>query len=323
MILTSGTVSYLGTSVAIFSLATIAFIGSVKILKSWDFNSTSNLQYSNEKYSFLISTIIYFLLMIKIILSFYILYLIDSLVPFIKAAMCGVGVINATSYGWYLLGLKIILLVLFGLWISAHNKDMQETNYPFLKFKFRFFILIYLLLIIELILDLQTIIGLDTQRIVSCCSVTFANTNKIGDFISLSRDDMGITFGIVFTLYFILGVLSYFRQKISIAFGFVSIMMIYTGLLVTIYTFSPYVYELPTHTCPFCLIQKEYHYVGYAFYILLIFGSFFGIKSGFNYLFLKTLNKKDIILSLALNTLFVLIGLYYVLGYYFHNGVWL
>ena len=27
--------------------------------------------------------------------------------------------------------------------------------------------------------------------------------------------------------------------------------------------------QLPTHHCPFCLLQKEYHYIGYPLYLFL------------------------------------------------------
>lgn len=33
---------------------------------------------------------------------------------------------------------------------------------------------------------------------------------------------------------------------------------------------SLYFYEMPSHHCPFCLLQKEYGYVGYPLYALLL-----------------------------------------------------
>jgi len=33
-----------------------------------------------------------------------------------------------------------------------------------------------------------------------------------------------------------------------------------------------YIYELPTHHCPFCILQKEYGYVGYVLYLALFGG---------------------------------------------------
>ena len=35
---------------------------------------------------------------------------------------------------------------------------------------------------------------------------------------------------------------------------------------------SLYFYELPTHRCPFCILQREYHYIGYPLYITLLIG---------------------------------------------------
>jgi len=35
---------------------------------------------------------------------------------------------------------------------------------------------------------------------------------------------------------------------------------------------SVYFYELPTHHCPFCILQKEYGYVGYPLYLTLFGG---------------------------------------------------
>ena len=41
-----------------------------------------------------------------------------------------------------------------------------------------------------------------------------------------------------------------------------------------------YFYELPTHHCPFCILQKDYHYVGYPLYITLLGGAVSGAGAG-------------------------------------------
>jgi hypothetical protein len=43
---------------------------------------------------------------------------------------------------------------------------------------------------------------------------------------------------------------------------------------------SSYVYELPTHHCPFCLLQREYHFIGYPLYGSLLGGSVAGMGAG-------------------------------------------
>ena len=44
--------------------------------------------------------------------------------------------------------------------------------------------------------------------------------------------------------------------------------------------FCLYVYELPTHHCPFCMLQKEYHFVGYFLYGFLLVGAIAGTSIG-------------------------------------------
>jgi hypothetical protein len=59
---------------------------------------------------------------------------------------------------------------------------------------------------------------------------------------------------------------------------------IFLTLLISIASFisfiSIYFYELPTHHCPFCILQKEYGYIGYLLYLLLLAGGLAGMGVG-------------------------------------------
>jgi len=51
--------------------------------------------------------------------------------------------------------------------------------------------------------------------------------------------------------------------------------------LVSVVSFiSLYIYELPTHHCPFCIIMEDYHYIGYLLYLLLFGAVVSGIGVG-------------------------------------------
>ena len=43
---------------------------------------------------------------------------------------------------------------------------------------------------------------------------------------------------------------------------------------------SLYVYELPTHHCPFDMIQRGYSFIGYPIYLTLFAGVYFGLLPG-------------------------------------------
>lgn len=81
--------------------------------------------------------------------------------------------------------------------------------------------------------------------------------------------------------------------------------------------FSTYIYELPTHHCPFCFLQSDYYYVGYVIYILLFLGSFYGFISfiGNRIKYMKY--------SLYLFIGYTLLISFYPIRYYILNGVWL
>jgi hypothetical protein len=86
--------------------------------------------------------------------------------------------------------------------------------------------------------------------------------------------------------------------------------------------FSPYIYELPTHHCPFCILQSEYFYIGYFLYATLFLGTFFGLSvvsvelvGGDKAFYYKT--------SLFFIAIYILLVSYFFIFYYLKNGVFL
>ncbi len=90
-----------------------------------------------------------------------------------------------------------------------------------------------------------------------------------------------------------------------------------------VYFFGTYVYELPTHQCPFCMLQSEYYYVGYFIWGTLFLGTFFGMTGAL----LKTVMRKEVDFvypaTAIFNTAFVLLCTLYVVVYYLKTGVFL
>ncbi len=57
--------------------------------------------------------------------------------------MCAAGVVDATSYGIYLLLFKLINIYLFGFWLVVHKFDMETETLEYTKLKFGLFIFIF------------------------------------------------------------------------------------------------------------------------------------------------------------------------------------
>ena len=151
----------------------IAFVGSINILKNWDFNASTQKQYKLEKLSYLIVLIITISLVFNIFLLPYFAYTIESLSAIVPGAMCGAGVISANEYGNPLLLLKIIILLFSGLWLLLNDEDLKAKEYPYTKIKFWFFTIIFFLVSCSYLLEIAYFSNISLERPVSYCSVIF------------------------------------------------------------------------------------------------------------------------------------------------------
>jgi hypothetical protein len=248
----------------------------------------------------------------------YFVYTIDELSSIIPGAMCGAGVIGANDYGNPLLILKIVILFLIGIWLIIHNRDLIAPDYPYFKKKFSFFIVIFLLMSVEIYLDLAYFFGISLKEPVFCCSVIFGLSGDNSLFLGLNIT----TLLILFYLLALLNItLSY--QKNTIGLFVSSIAFLVIAYFSINHFFGTYIYQLPTHKCPFCMLQKEYYYIGYLLWSLLFLATFFGIS---NFL-LKTIIDIQIPklfnYSIYFNLSFVILCSIYPIVYFIKNGVWL
>jgi hypothetical protein len=319
MILTPEVLTLLILNGIFLLLATVAFILSVKIFLKWDINSTTQTQYSLEKQSFLAATIIKYIFAIKLPLFLFFVFTLDKISTLLTGAMCAAGVVDATEYGTYLLILKLLNLYLFGFWLTLHYLDIKSPHLPYSKIKFEFFIIAFLFLVVEILLEGIMFQAIDIDKMVSCCGSLYssASNSAIGDILTISTP---LLLGLFYGNFALM--LLFYKLKINYLFALSNITFIIIALISLIALFGTYIYELPTHHCPFCFLQSDYYYVGYAIYTALFIGTFYGIRSGVMELIGEEKNRSYNI-SLVFNTLYLLIVTAYPLVYFFRNGVWL
>ncbi len=319
MILIPEVISILILNSLFFIFATIAFFLSIKIAIHWDFNKSTKEQYRLEKESFLVSTIIKYIFILKISLFLFFIFTLDKISDLITGAMCASGVITATSYGVYLLAIKLFNIYIFGLWLSISYLDTKREDLPYTKIKFELFIVAYLFFIIELILMWLMFSSIDIDKIVSCCGTLFSSSaqSPIGDIIRIEPTILLTIFYITSLLLFI-----FYKHRIKYLLAVTNILFIIISIITLISFFGTYIYELPTHHCPFCFLQKDYYYIGYLIYTLLFIGSFNGLNSGV----MEVLGEdasNSYRYSLIFNTLYIVLVTLYPISYYIKNGVWL
>jgi len=319
MFLTPQIITLTVVNILFVIFATIAFVNALKVVLFYDKEATTQTQYILEKKSYLSATIIKFIFYVKIPLFIFFVYTLDDLSNILPGAMCAAGVVSATRYGTPLLFLKIINLYIFAFWIVLNKEDMLYEEQPYLKSKFFLYCIAYFLLIGEIVLESIMFGTLDVSSVVDCCGAIFSTTSQtyLATLLKLSPT---ILLGSFYGLYILL--ILFYIVKNRYIYSVLNILFVIVSLITLIAFFGTYIYQQPSHHCPFCLLQSDYNYIGYLLYIVLFIGTFYGFVLGLIE-FPKERLQKSYNISLIYNTIYVIIVSYYPIVYYCKNGVWL
>jgi hypothetical protein len=136
------------------------------------------------------------------------------------------------------------------------------------------------------------------------------------EIASLPTIPMKVTFYITFALTIASGIYFYLKDRAGYVFASLSAVAFLVSILSILSFISLYYYELPTHHCPFCILQKEYGYIGYPLYLSLLGGTVLGMGVGVLMPFRKIeslseslppLQKRLVLVSFILYALFAVL----------------
>jgi hypothetical protein len=198
--------------------------------------------------------------------------------------MCAVGSLNANPVGWYVLWMKIVIFFPAATWLALNYFDQRAEDFPLVKIKYFFLLLITPLIGLDLYFQIQYFLGLHPEYITSCCGALFSSESSsiAGSLAGLPVKKMIWIFYSCLVLYCVFCALcffskaAFFRYLVSI-----SALAFFLVAMASIVSFiSIYIYELPSHHCPFDILQRGYNYIGYPIYITLFSGVLFGFLPG-------------------------------------------
>ncbi len=250
-----------------------AFYG-LRIQRSWDLRSGSELQLMLERRTYLISTILSYVFVFELISFFLFIYVADHLHTLFVGAMCAAGTLKVNGYGYPALILKMVNFMMAGLWLLMNYADNRAYDYPLIKKKYLLLLLLTPLLLLEVFLQTRYFLLLRPSIITSCCGTLFGSGNNAlaGDIATLPPGAMQFAFYLGMAANVTAGCYFYWRQRGGYILGGLSTAQFIISIAAMLSFISPYFYELPTHHCPFCILQMEYGYIGYPLYGAL-FGS--------------------------------------------------
>ncbi len=258
-----------------------AFFG-VRIIRHWDLASGSEIQLLLERRTYLISTLLAYVFAFEIGSLFLFIYTADSLHTLFVGAMCAAGALYVDPYGYPTLLLKILNVILAGLWLIVNHVDNRAYDYPLIRKKYALLMILAPLILAESISQTLYFTQMKADVITSCCGSLFSSGGSAvsADIAALPpRIALG-AFAFVLALTLFTGVVYRFRGKMGRLFSFTSGVFFPVACASFISFISPYFYELPTHHCPFCVLQREYGYIGYGLYAALLIGVISGLGVG-------------------------------------------
>lgn len=290
----------LGSAITLLMLCYAAINGAI-IFFSWNYNSSSAHQLVLERKTYLISTLVNYGLGFQIIAFGLFIFTMDDIHRLFVGAMCATGSLNANPVGWYALLSKIIVFFLSGFWLALNYIDQQAEQYPLIRLKYVLLAGIVPCIGIDFVLQLTYFLGLEPDIITSCCGSLFGSGGEstasslaalpvfpaMMIFYSLSIIFIGL---MVLNLALRAAVLRYVLALFAVFFFVFSIVSMISFI-------SVYIYELPTHHCPFDILQQEYNFVGYPLYLTLFGGVYFGMLPGLFQPLKNILGLSDILVA--------------------------
>ena len=277
-------IALLAGSLLITAMVFYAAWYAFRIVGSWDLSSGSDLQLGLEKKTYLISTLVSYAFAYQLASLFLFIFTADRLSGLLVGAMCAAGSLYANSYGYPAMFLKIVNFLLAGTWLIVNYTDNRAFDYPLIKKKYLFLLLLAPFIAAEMVTQGAYFLSLKPHVITSCCGSLFSPETGKGGGTVASLPDLPVMTAFFASIAAVTasGTIFYFRGRAisGLLFSFLSLVSFAASVTALITFISPYIYELPTHHCPFCILQKEYGYMGYLFYLTLLTGAVSGAGVG-------------------------------------------
>jgi hypothetical protein len=253
-----------------------------RILEKWDLHSGSELQLDLERRTYLISVILSYILIFQIASLFLYIFTADNLHSQFTGAMCAAGSLGVNNYGYPVLILKIVNCLLAGVWLIVNHVDTRGYDYPLIKAKYRLLNILVPLVLLEALFQFVYFYNLKADVITSCCGSLFSSDKHsiAGEIAGLPNGPMQIAFFCMMAMTAASGIYFYVRRKGGYLFSILSSLTFVVAAAALVSFICLYFYELPSHHCPFCILQKEYRYIGYALYATLLGGAVSGLGVG-------------------------------------------
>ncbi|HAS40840.1 MAG TPA: hypothetical protein DCS93_10190 [Microscillaceae bacterium] len=248
-------------------LLTGAVLLSNQIIKRWSPGCFDELQLQLERRSYLVGSIVHFVLIFQIASLFMFLNVANHhLTEVIKGAMCADGALGVNTFGKNLLYLKMGAVLVYVVYLFLNYLDNSEPAYPLTPLKYWLIYPIFVLVALDLVVMVLFFYNIEPDVIATCCSVKFVVTGAQGYFSLFASGFttgwlvlFGVSGGVLVLLLFFSSRLHWLKLIIGSIF-------ITSAIFSLKYFFVKYIYGLPSHNCLYDIFWAKHYFVGYLFF---------------------------------------------------------
>ena len=310
MLLNPGIISLISGSLLVCFFALYAALIGMVIIRCWDPESGSDRQLLLERKTYLVATILAYLFGFQMLSLLLFIATADHIHDLFTGAMCAAGSLKVDDFGYRALLLKIVNVILCGVWMVVNYIDNRAYDYPLIKAKYRLLICIAGSLTLETAFLVFYFTGLRADVITSCCGTLFSEDAQTlgGEIAAIPARASLFLFFLWMFLTFRVGIHFLVKHEAARLFAVLSGGGMIVAIVSLISFISPYFYELPTHHCPFCVLQKEYGYIGYWLYAALLVGGVPGLSVGVMERYREIASLKPVIPNLQRKSCLISLG---------------
>jgi len=324
MLLNPSILALIIVSSVVAGMLLIAGSFSMQVLRGWDIRSGSELQLNLERRTYLISTIIAFSFLAELVSLLLFIYNAEQMSSQFVGAMCATGVLNINGFGWPTLYLKIAIFFSGAAWLMLNRVDNKAFDYPLVRVKYFFLLLIIPLVLAEVIVQTLFFLEMDPDIITSCCGALFTPEGE-GVAAELSGVAPATALWLLIAsagLIILSGGWYLLRQTGGLIYAGSNLLAFFIALIAIVSCIALYIYEHPHHHCPFCILKSGHDFMGYWLYIPLFLATALALGVGAISPFQKIPSLHEIIpadshryimLSMLMMLLFYLVAGYAIL----------
>jgi hypothetical protein len=279
--------------IILFGIAPFA----VDVIRHWDIASGSERQLALERRTYLMSTLLTFVMATQLLALLLFVFNADKMAPLFVGAMCAVGALHVDAYGFPALIAQIAVFFLAAMWLAINHADTKAPDYPLVRTKYALLLGMVPALLAAFALQLMYFLGLKADVLTSCCSRLFSAEAQglSSDLVALPLLPAMIAFFGALLLAMAAAAYAVVKRRGGYAVALASITAFIAAIAGILSFLSLYIYEHPHHHCPFCVLKAEYHYQGYWLYVPLFVATAAGLGAGAVQPFARVASLKEII----------------------------